>query len=73
MQCDYRLVKAVAKALLCLWCQADLGNQHQCLPTVAQHFIYALQIDFGFAAAGNTVQQIAIKTMALDCIHSSLL
>ena len=44
--------------------QADFRNEYQHLFAGSQHFFNQLQVDLGFAAAGNSLQQEAIEAVA---------
>ena len=54
--------------------EPDLGHQHQRLPAACQHAIDGGQINLGLAAAGDSVQQQALKPVRLrDGVHRDAL
>ena len=51
--------EAPAEALEQLWSQADFRHEHQALPARVQYLPDTAQIDLGFAAARDAIQQEA--------------
>ena len=60
--CDIRR-KALLEARQGLRCQADFRDQHQRLAPPLQAVGNQLQVDFGFATAGNALQQVATEAL----------
>ncbi len=51
------VAKTLGEAMTRLRCEADFGYQHDRATSVRDHFVDGLHVDFGFAAAGDSVQQ----------------
>ena len=63
---DGHLAEASPKALLGLRREADLGHQHDRLPTVRDDFLNRADIDFGLAAARDAVQHDRLLLLCLS-------
>ena len=61
MEADHRHGEPVLEPMQCLGRQANFRHQHQGLAPQAQAALDGLQIDFGFTAAGDPLQQQGAK------------
>ena len=61
-------VESSSKALASLWGEADFGDQDDCLPPVLNDFLNRADINFGFAAAGNAVEQKRLVRIGVDMV-----
>ena len=50
-------IESRAKAFLGLRRKADFRHQHDRLPAIAHHFLNRLNVNLGFAAAGDAVNE----------------
>jgi len=66
-------MEAALEATQGLGCQVDFGDQHQSLLARQQDFGDSLQVDFGLAAAGFPLQQVAVEAIQAQAVHHPLL
>ena len=53
----------------CLRCEGDLGNEHDGRGVLVESFLDCLKIDFGFAAPGNSIEEMNIELSFVEGVR----